>query len=129
MAKCEKPGCWAPARRGERFCRWHSPKEGRAEKSPWSLYERFFTVDEIAALQRAESQPGLEAEIGLVRVAIMRLLEEEENPAKIIDGIAKGINQIVRAMKMEHVISGSQAEDLLEATNRVLLELGFGPEE
>ncbi len=128
MAKCEKPGCRAPARRGESYCRWHSPKqEGRL--SPWGLYERFFTADEIAALQRAGDNPGLEAEIALARVAIMRLLEDEENAGKLIDGIAKAVTQIVRAMKMEHVISGSQAEDLLEATNRVLAELGFGPEE
>jgi hypothetical protein len=127
MAKCERPGCRAPALKGDRFCLWHRPP--LEEKiSPWAAYERFFTLEERDAVRQAAEQPGLQGEIGVARVAIMRLLESEENPAKLIDGIAKGLSQIVRAAKIEHVVSGNQAEDLLEATNRVLCELGFGPE-
>ncbi len=107
-------------REGE-LCRAHA---GRLA----GLYRRYFRPEELEALDAAEHTGSLHDEIAALRVALARALREEEDAARLVDTISKGVGAIVRAVRAEHLVSGAGAEDLVQATNRILADLGLGEE-
>lgn len=88
-------------------------------------YDSYYSPDERRSLQAAAAQRGVDAEIGAARVALIRLLaggKAEEKPELLL----RAVDGIVRAIRVKHQITGGAAENLLEAADRILLELGLG---
>jgi hypothetical protein len=91
----------------------------RPRRAP-RFYDRLLTADEMAALARIAADPSLADEIGLLRVLILRKLEEG---AELAD-IAKAVDALGRALKVQKQISVEGQRALQEALAAVLEELG-----
>ncbi len=102
------------------------PSRRARKPSGHSLYERFYTLNELQALLESAGLDSLEAEVGAARVAIMRVLEQEEDPVKLATTVSKVVHEIVSAAKVNHLLSGDAAQGLLEATNKILEDMGLG---
>lgn len=88
-------------------------------------YDRYYSTEERQSLCSAEPDRGVDAEIGAARVALIRLLSSgiaDEKPELLL----RAVESIVRAVKVKHQIDGGAAENLLEAADRILAELGLG---
>jgi hypothetical protein len=69
-------------------------------------------------LRSAAEQAGLDAEVGALRLALVRLLEEERDPSRLAAGIAKVAGVSVQAARLRQS-ADADADDL-----RTLLERG-----
>ena len=76
-----------------------------------------------AVVRQAGSEPGLDEEIGMLRVVLARLLVEEADPAKLAAGVARIASVAVQAARARHALQGEQAENLTEAIAQILTEL------
>ncbi len=86
-------------------------------------YDDYYTPSELRSLRRAAG--GVDAEIGAARVALIRLLSgplAEEKPELVL----RTVEAIVRSVRVKHQISRGAAENLLEAADTILAELGLG---
>ena len=73
---------------------------------------------------RAARSPGLAAEIGMVRVALARLLEEGPDAGKFAAGVARLVAVAVQAARVERAGSGAEAGDLAALVAALRRELG-----
>jgi hypothetical protein len=69
-----------------------------------------------------EQKANLDGEIAAARVVVKRLLMDEEGGLKA----AQATLIVAKLQETKHRLEGKQAENLLEAVNTVLEELGFG---
>ncbi|HAL60799.1 MAG TPA: hypothetical protein DCP08_00140 [Chloroflexi bacterium] len=115
--RCAKPGCKAWAVRGEELCYAHLMKRG--------LYRRFFTDQEVQAIEEAASsgELALDDVIELLRVLIGRVIEEEEDPRKALPLVERGIRSLVSALRARRALSGEAADGLAAAFAQALDEL------
>ena len=79
-----------------------------------------------SVIQQAAAPPGLDDEIGMLRVVLARLLVEEDDPAKLAAGAARIAHVAVQAARARHVLQGDQAENLTDAITQILTELDGG---
>ena len=84
------------------------------------FYSRLFTAEELADLARAEAEPSLEDEIGLLRVAIRRGFSEGES----LETVSRSVQRLAQALKAERQLRGQGIRNLEEALARVLDEIG-----
>lgn len=92
----------------------------RAAKAGARFYDRVLTQDEIAALSELAASPTLSDEIGLLRVLILRKLQDGADLADI----SKAIDTLARALKVQKQISAAGQKALQDAMATVLEELG-----
>jgi len=122
--KCAKPGCRAWAMRDDTYCRAHSHKR--------RFYSKFFTQKEIDKIESMATSGELELdeEAALLRVLIARVLgkemkkeENQRDPRKTLELVAKGVNQLVSVLKARRALSGEAADGLAAAFAQALDEL------
>jgi hypothetical protein len=73
---------------------------------------------------RAAQGPGLAAEIGMVRVALARLLEEEPDAGRFATGVARLVAVAVQAARVERAGAGAEDADLAALVAALRRELG-----
>lgn len=76
-----------------------------------------------SVIRQAAAEPGLDEEIGMLRVVLARLLVEEDDPAKLAAGAARIAHVAVQAARARHTLRGEQADNLTEAITQILTEL------
>ncbi|MDP9349999.1 MAG: hypothetical protein M3P51_00415 [Chloroflexota bacterium] len=89
------------------------------------LYEDFYSPEELGQLRRSAESGGVDAEIELARVALMRLLssgQAEQNPELLL----RAVDQVVRSIRVRHQVQGAAPRSLLQAADTILAELGLG---
>ena len=94
------------------------------DKGPYGDY---YTPAERRQLRRAAGVSGVDAEIDAARVALMRMLGSAEAEAKP-ELLLKAVDAVVRSIRVRHQISGGAAENLVEAFDKILGEMGYGEE-
>ncbi len=145
--KCARPGCRAWAMRGARYCYAHRtdeysspgrPVEGDERLSRSEAYARAVRAGRVHELveqavqeiiQQAGSDRSLEHEIGALRIVLNRVIAMdalEGDPASTAATVARLVDSIVRAVKMQRALSGDLADDLADALTTVLVEMGLG---
>ncbi|MGI9252498.1 MAG: hypothetical protein ACR2J8_02030 [Thermomicrobiales bacterium] len=88
-------------------------------------YEALGARGVAETVARAGAAPGLREEIGVVRVALARLLEEEKDASKFAAGVARLVTVAVQAARVEmsQGASGSGSEvsrEMEEAVRRIV---------
>lgn len=86
-------------------------------------YRRLLGAALTSVIQQAAAEPGLDGEIGMLRVVLARLLVEEADPAKLAAGAARIAHVAVQAARARHTLQGDQAGNLTEAITQILTEL------
>ena len=139
--RCAREGCRAWAMRGDGHCRAHASRGepavgGRESLREWVEAGPGAASGELrdllgAALARALEETGrgesLDGEIGALRVALARLLNDRElESSRLAEGVPRLVNATVRALRARRTLTGETAADLTGALTRALLELGLG---
>ena len=75
-------------------------------------------------IEQAAQERNLGQEIGALRVALARLLQEEDDPAKLALGVARLVSAAAQAARTQRALSGDLADGFTEALTQVLMELG-----
>jgi hypothetical protein len=135
--RCERQGCRAWARRGERLCASHRTRskrataaaEGDGARAAEGVGEggrepprRLAAV--VGQLEAGEAA-GLAGEIAAARLTLARLLREEDDPVRLADGVAKAAGVVLKARQLERQ-QAAAGENLAGVTARILEEMGLG---
>ncbi len=125
--------------RGRELCRSHEPSLPRNGGAPkgnrnalrHGLYQRWFNPEERQALEEMAGLQGLSGEIAVLRVALARLLSDDQGGISAADRlvlVARGVDSLSRALRAQRVLDGDRANGLLDGLEAVLAELGLGDE-
>jgi hypothetical protein len=143
---CARPGCRAWAMRGAKYCYAHRTLDqtldesidGRkVRSSDFARAVRSGRADHLIeqAVQQVIRQAGesgsLQQEIGALRIVLNRVIAMdalEGDPAKTAATVARLVDSLVRAVKMQRALEGDLADDLAGALTTVLIEMGLGDE-
>jgi hypothetical protein len=116
--RCAARGCGRWTRAGEDFCRRHrsdedtrsdaTPRDGKGGDGLATFRARVAAGDYEAVLGRglrdtlrgAAADSGLEAEIGALRLALARLLDEEADASRLAAGVARVAGVAVQAARL-----------------------------
>jgi hypothetical protein len=132
--RCDAAGCGRWVKRGTAFCAAHAGwQDGEeVERVPSHFqervrageYEGLRAAGVAETLERAAAGPGLRDEIGVVRVALARLLEEEADAGKFAMAVARLVSVAVQAARVERgqASGAGLAADLEAAVQRVVAE-------
>jgi hypothetical protein len=132
--RCEQAGCRAWARRGQRRCAAHLRPAAPAGGSAAEADRTRGGTDEPAPPARlavvvgqleAGATAGLSGEIAAARLALARLLREEDDPVRLADGLAKAAGVVLRAWQLEHP-RGEPGAALADLSAQVLAAMGLG---
>ena len=147
--KCARSGCRAWAMRGATYCYAHRametesndanpPISDRQERSAcFARAVRSGDADRLIekaveqVIQRAGEDGSLQHEIGALRVVLNRVIAMDAldgDPAKTAATVARLVDSLVRAVKMQRALQGDLADDLAGALTTVLIEMGLGDE-
>ncbi|MGH2615542.1 MAG: hypothetical protein ACRDJC_09910 [Thermomicrobiales bacterium] len=115
MNRCAARGCGRWTRAGEAFCRRHGSGGGgeapdddggrdrlaifRARLAAGD-YDAVLGPGLRGALRGAAADPGLDAEIGALRLALARLLDEERDASRLATGVARVAGVAVQAARL-----------------------------
>jgi len=141
--RCETPGCGRFVRAGATHCTEHDALDTEGEerdafaRARARFQERLERgeyeglLDEnvsqiINQAAKAMAEQGLTDEIGALRFALMRLLAEEKDAAKLAGNVARVASVAVQAARTQRAISGDAAEGLTSALTQILAELDEG---
>lgn len=130
--RCAAPGCGRFVAAGEAWCRRHADGSGggfgadpfgeggadgrEAAGSPFlervqaGEYRALGEPGLAETVARAGEPRGLATEIGMVRVALARLLEEEPDAGKFAAGVARLVAVAVQAARAEQSAAGAGAD-------------------
>lgn len=104
--------------------------KGTAGEESLGLYGRHFDPQEKADLMDYALEDSLLDEILLIRVDLIRLLDQLKGPlsvedhARLPDLLFKGVNTVGKLMQIQRAISGEPADRFSESIARALDELG-----
>jgi hypothetical protein len=82
-------------------------------------------------IRRAGEEGSLQQEIGALRIVLSRVIAMDAldgDPAKTAATVARLVDSLVRAVKMQRALQGDLADDLADALTTVLIEMGLGDE-
>src|SRR5690606_22687257 len=136
---CARSGCRAWAMRGREYCRAHQTQRDRAgpstdpvtpsgDDAPSDRYRSIVERRVLDLLGPAPPEGSLAEEIGALRLVLARVLEAEDDPARLAASIPRIVDVTVRAVRAQRTLGGATAENLTEALTQVLLEMGLGGE-
>lgn len=74
-------------------------------------------IEEGAALQ------GVEEELGAIRFALARLMNEEEDPSKLATGVARLASATVQLLRVVRPAANQSDDPVLESVNQILIDL------
>lgn len=148
--RCARPGCRAWAMRGATHCYAHramnQDREGPAAEGAsdrlarsagFARAVRSGQADRLIeqAVQHVISQAGedgsLQNEIGALRIVLNRVIAMDAldgDPAATAATVARLVDSLVRAIKLQRALKGDLADDLAGALTTVLIEMGLGDE-
>ena len=143
--RCGAPGCGRFVRAGEARCRRHGGDVGDADEWEDSAlaeegsrrgarrfrdllaqgeYRALFEPPLGEVLTQAAAERPLVDEIGALRVALARLLAEEEDASKLAAGVARLAGVAIQAAKAQQAIGGEGDDGLNALLERILTETG-----
>lgn len=122
--------CARPALRDERVCANHAgrcgARPGNRNALRHGLYSQQLAPAERVELAAAQAMVGLDAEIALTRVLILRALREAAEPAVY----TRLIEALCRQLRLQRQLGGEAADSLAAALGKVLdevaAEMGIG---
>jgi hypothetical protein len=133
--RCAARGCGRWTRAGEMFCGRHgqevdafSDDDGGGRLATFRArlaagdYDALLGPGLREILRGAAADPGLDAEIGALRLALARLLEEERDASRLASGVARVAGVAVQAARLRQG-SGVEAEGMQAALRRVVAEI------
>jgi hypothetical protein len=138
MNRCAARGCGRWTRADETFCQRHRGVDQRQvleqasdiedEAGRESFAARLSAGDYASllppglrdALRQASADAGLEAEIGALRVALLRLLQEERDPSRMAAGIARVAGVALQALRLQQAGSAGAPELRLVVVQELL---------
>ncbi len=138
MNRCAARGCGRWTRADETFCQRHREsvedhrqqhhphiedvhdRESFAERLSAGDYTSLLTPGLRDALRQASADAGLEAEIGALRVALLRLLQEERDPSRMAAGIARVAGVALQALRLQQAGSAGAPELRLVVVQELL---------
>ena len=116
MNRCAARGCGRWTRAGEAYCQRHRVDEASEEVGDAETeaaghaafrarleagdYDALLGPGLRGTLQGAAADAGLEAEIGALRLALARLLQEECDPSRLAAGVARVAGVAVQAVRL-----------------------------
>jgi hypothetical protein len=105
--------------RSEEFAR--AVRSGQADRLIEQAVQR--------VIRQAGEEGSLQQEIGALRVVLQRVIAMDGldgDPTKTAATVARLVDSLVRAVKMQRALEGELADDLAGALTTVLIELGLG---
>jgi hypothetical protein len=133
--RCAARGCGRWTRAHETFCSRHGqePESARDDdgRDRLTMFRARLAAGDYDALlgpglreilRGAAADPGLEAEIGALRLALARLLEEERDASRLASGVARVAGVAVQAARLRQG-SGAETEGMQASLRRVLAEI------
>lgn len=146
--RCIAPGCGRFIRNGETWCKRHHPAapwaetddefgNGRTEHADALAaefrrrlergdYRALLGPDVNAVIEQAAREHEVTDEIGILRIVLAKLLQTEEDPAKLAAGVAKVAGVAVQASRLRRLMAGGPGDTISDAINRILDEVGDG---
>jgi len=101
----------------------HDPAGSRFLENISSGTYRALAEEGVArVVAEAGAEPGLRAEIGLVRVALARLLEEEPNAGRFAQGVARLVAVAVQAAHVQRGLTEVAKSGAFESILQQVLE-------
>jgi hypothetical protein len=149
-ARCARAGCGRFVGAGTAFCRRHeegagewevegvfdaaeAPGPGPApaanrfrEKVLAGAYRALAEEGVASVVAEAGAEPGLRGEIGVVRVALARLLEEEPDAGRFAQGVARLVAVAVQAARVQRGLAEPSGGGPLEAALRQAADVSWG---
>jgi len=130
--------CRSYAMPGSDHCRVHqgaapslpAAAPGDAQRAMASLYSRFMTDEDVAALARPGTEQALADEIAFTRVVIRRLADliaEADGVAeatRLAHALFRGTGRVADLLRAQQTLSRQAAEGLMQAVEQALEELG-----
>jgi hypothetical protein len=86
-------------------------------------YRQLFDDKLKDVIAQAAAERGLTDEIGALRVVLARLLLEEEDLSRLVNGVSRLTSVTVQASRAQRAIAGEMADGLTEAIAQILAEL------
>lgn len=86
-----------------------------------SFYERALTAGEQELLEEAREIEGLDDEVALLRMEILRLVEEQDADPRAFQA---GLRLLIQALIARHRLTNRQAEHLGDAAAQLLEQFG-----
>ena len=141
-ARCARAGCGRFVGAGTATCRVHAgaavddwesaelgasaevtePPANRFREQVLTGAYRALAEEGVASVVAvAGAEPGLRGEIGVVRVALARLLEEEPDAGRFAQGVARLVAVAVQAARVQRGLAEPAGEGPLEAALRRML--------
>jgi hypothetical protein len=116
-------GCKGLAVRDGDFCRKHSAASKEVKEEPeeadiLTQYSKFLTMEERILVATSPEHPGLEAEIEVARVEVMRALQEGDDRA-----IREALVVVMRLVEAQRRLVGDQASGIVAAVTQIINEL------
>ncbi|CAA9563466.1 MAG: hypothetical protein AVDCRST_MAG59-2792 [uncultured Thermomicrobiales bacterium] len=143
-ARCARAGCGRFVGSGAAHCRRHAGSAGDEwgaegfdagsamreepasrfrEKVLSGAYRALAEEGVAGVVAEAGAEPGLRGEIGVVRVALARLLEEEADAGRFAQGVARLVAVAVQAARVQQGLAETAGDGPFEATlRRVMAE-------
>ena len=140
--RCTSAGCSRFALRGHIVCSKHLRHPGLIVSQPHTngrdyadrsdFQQRLERVDSYRDLlgpkltrimREAGQESGLTDEIGLLRLVMARVIDEEPDPVRLANAVSRLATVAVQAMRAQRVLTGQMADTLTDALTQILLEL------
>lgn len=136
MNRCAARGCGRWTRAGELFCGRHGTDVDSANDDDGGGdalatfrarlaagdYDALLGPGRREMLRGAAADPGLDAEVGSLRVALARLLDEERDASRLAAGVARLAGVAVQAARLRQGSEGG-TRDMKAVLQRVLGEI------
>jgi len=74
-------------------------------------------------MREAAEEQNLTDEIGMLRIVMARVMDEEHDPVRLANAVARLTNVAVMAMRTQRALSGELTDSLTDALTQILLEL------
>lgn len=101
-----------------------SPADRYAAKLAAAESYRDLIGPKLSRLMReAAEEQSLTDEIGMLRIAMTRVMSEEHDPARLASAVSRLATAAVHTMRAQRAIDGTLADSLTDALTTILLEL------
>lgn len=126
--RCGRSGCGRFVGSGAALCRVHAGEEGGARPAAGrrparqsrnrSGVAKALTAEAATALATAD--PGLRAEIGMIRLALARLLDDDLDAGRFSQAVARLAAVAVQVVQAQRILTAGEAQAAVE---RMLADL------
>ena len=86
-------------------------------------YQSLYDAPMRLLIEQGSAIQGIEEELGAVRFALAKLMNEEEDPNKLATGVARLASATVQLLKIVKPAASEASDPAVETINRILIEL------